>query len=98
MAWNLGAEPGAGARAQLRLQVAVLCSRQQRFGARLARRLASRRVTTFSTGTPLGLTCGISGLASGVGGNVMCNSLGKVAVKKGVTIDPQFGPTPTWFD
>ena len=55
-------------------------------------------VTTFSTGTPLGLTCGISGLASGVGGSVMCNSLGKVAVKKGVTIDPQFGPTPTWFD
>ncbi|HEV2496005.1 MAG TPA: TonB-dependent receptor [Terriglobia bacterium] len=55
-------------------------------------------ITTFSTGTPLGLTCGVSGLASGVGGNVLCNSLGKVGVLKGVTNDPQFGPTPTWFD
>lgn len=55
-------------------------------------------VTTFSTGPPIDLTCGISGMSSGVGGNVLCNSLGKVGVKKGVTNDPQFGPTPTWFD
>jgi hypothetical protein len=55
-------------------------------------------VTTFSLGPPITLTCGISGMSSGVGGNVMCNSLGKVGVQKGVTNDPQFGPTPTWFD
>ncbi|HTV55322.1 MAG TPA: carboxypeptidase-like regulatory domain-containing protein [Terriglobia bacterium] len=55
-------------------------------------------VTTFETGPPITLTCGISGMASGIGGNVMCNSLGKVGVDKGITQDPQFGPTPTWFN
>lgn len=55
-------------------------------------------ITTFETGPPITLTCGISGMASGIGGNVMCNSIGKVGVDKGVTNDPQFGPTPTWFN
>jgi hypothetical protein len=55
-------------------------------------------VTTFSTGVPIDLTCGISGLSSGVGGNVLCNPLGKLQIKKGATNDPTFGPTPTWFD
>lgn len=55
-------------------------------------------ITTFSTGTPIDLTCGINGLSTGVGGAVVCNSLGKVGVKKGVTNDPQFGPVATWFD
>ena len=55
-------------------------------------------ITTFSTGTPIDLTCGINGLASGVGGAVVCDSLGKVGVKKGVTLDPQFGQVATWFD
>jgi hypothetical protein len=55
-------------------------------------------VTTFETGPPITLTCGISGMASGIGGAVMCNSIGKVAVDKGVVDDPQFGPTPTWFN
>ena len=57
-------------------------------------------ITTLSTGPPVNgfYKCGISGLASGVGGSVMCNSLGKVGVKKGVIDDPQFGPTPSWFD
>jgi hypothetical protein len=55
-------------------------------------------ITTFSLGPPIGLTCGISGMSSGVGGMVLCNSLGKVQVDKGVTDDPQFGPTPTWFN
>ena len=55
-------------------------------------------IATFSTGTPIDLTCGINGLSSGVGGNVVCNSLGKFGVKKGVTNDPQFGPVTTWFD
>jgi hypothetical protein len=55
-------------------------------------------VTTFSTGPPLNFTCGIAGMASGVGGNVLCNPNGDFTVKKGVTNDPQYGPTPTWFD
>ena len=55
-------------------------------------------ITTFSTGSPLAVGCGIAGMASGVGGPVQCNSDGKVGVKKGVFDDPTFGPTPTWFD
>jgi hypothetical protein len=55
-------------------------------------------VTTFETGPPITLNCGISGMASGIGGNVLCNSLGTVGVDKGITNDPQFGPTPTWFN
>lgn len=55
-------------------------------------------VTTFSFGPPLNLECGISGMASGVGGGVMCNSLGHVGVRKGITNDPEFGPTPSWFN
>jgi hypothetical protein len=55
-------------------------------------------VTTFSLGPPLNFTCGISGMSSGVGGNVMCNRIGDFRVKKGVVNDPEFGPTRTWFD
>ena len=55
-------------------------------------------VTTFSLGPPINFTCGIAGMASGVGGNVLCNRLGDFHVKKGTVDDPEFGPTPTWFD
>lgn len=55
-------------------------------------------VTSFLTGTPLDFNCGIAGLSSGVGGPVRCNSLGPLTVQKGVTDDPQFGPTATWFN
>jgi hypothetical protein len=55
-------------------------------------------VTTFSLGPPLNFTCGIAGMSSGVGGNVMCNRLGDFRVKKGIVNDPEFGPTRTWFD
>ena len=55
-------------------------------------------IATFQTGTPIGVYCGIAGMASGVGGGVMCNSLGKVKVQKGVINDPSFGPVPSWFD
>jgi len=55
-------------------------------------------VTTFSLGPPLNFTCGIAGMASGVGGNVLCNRLGDFRVKKGVVDDPEFGQTRTWFD
>ena len=55
-------------------------------------------VTIFSKGPPITTTCGIAGMSSGVGGNVLCNPIGKLRVKKGTTDDPQFGPTPTWFD
>jgi hypothetical protein len=55
-------------------------------------------VTTFALGPPITLTCGIAGMSSGVGGNVLCNSIGKLSVKKGVVDDPEYGPTRTWFN
>jgi carboxypeptidase family protein/TonB-dependent receptor-like protein len=55
-------------------------------------------ISSFMTGTPLGVTCGIDGLSTGIGGPTGCNSLGPLGVKKGTVNDPQFGPTPTWFD
>jgi len=55
-------------------------------------------ISTFQTGNPIGLNCGLAGLASAVGGPVMCNSLGKVQVHKGTYISPEFGPVPSWFD
>jgi hypothetical protein len=55
-------------------------------------------IASFLAGTPVDFGCGIIGLSTGIGTGVMCNSLGKVAIKKDVADDPEFGPTPTWFD
>jgi hypothetical protein len=55
-------------------------------------------ISSFLSGSPIDLQCGIAGLASGIGGPVACNSLGHLGVQKSVVDDPQFGPTPTWFD
>jgi hypothetical protein len=55
-------------------------------------------ITSFLAGHPIDLQCGIAGLSTGIGGPAVCNSLGHLGVQKGVVNDPQFGPTPTWFD
>jgi len=55
-------------------------------------------INTFVTGPPLNFTCGINGLSTGIGGNVGCNALGPMVVKKGMLNDPNLGPTPGWFD
>lgn len=55
-------------------------------------------IGSFMTGPPLNFTCALNGFATGIGGPVVCNPLGKIAVKKGSVIDPTFGPTPSWFD
>ena len=60
-------------------------------------------ITSFFSGTPIfeavGSGCGISGFGNGIGTpGLRCNSLAPVKIKKGVDNDPQFGPTPTWFD
>jgi hypothetical protein len=60
-------------------------------------------ISSFFTGEPLSSnplsgTCGINGFSSGIGAGVVCNSLGPVKIDKGITNDPQFGPTPTWFN
>ncbi len=55
-------------------------------------------IGSFMTGPPLNFTCALNGFATGIGGPVVCNPLGKIGVKKGSVIDPTFGPTPSWFD
>ncbi len=57
-------------------------------------------MTSFFTGMPIDFPspCGITGFGNGIGTSVRCNSLAPVRIKKGVDDDPQFGPTPTWFD
>jgi hypothetical protein len=55
-------------------------------------------IASFLSGAPVDFGCGIIGLSTGIGAGVKCNSLGRVAIKKGVVNDPEFGPTPTWFD
>lgn len=55
-------------------------------------------ISSFLTGPPIDTTCSIAGMATGIGGPAVCNSIGSLTVKKGIVNDPQFGPTQTWFD
>jgi hypothetical protein len=55
-------------------------------------------ITSFFTGEPADFFCGETGFLSGIGEGVRCNSLGSLKIQKGVFNDPQFGPTPTWFN
>jgi hypothetical protein len=61
-------------------------------------------ISSFYTGEPTSFGCGITdpatglGYATGVGGGVMCNSLGPVKIHKWVYDDPVYGPTPAWVD
>jgi hypothetical protein len=55
-------------------------------------------ITSFFTGQPIDVGCGRDDYSTGIGGGVRCNSLGKLQIKKGVVNDPDYGPTPTWYD
>jgi hypothetical protein len=55
-------------------------------------------ITSFFTGEPVNVGCGFSNYATGIGEGVRCNTVGPVKVKKGEFNDPQFGPTPIWWD
>ena len=55
-------------------------------------------ISSFYTGVPVDFGCGHSGYSSGIGRGIQCNTFGPLKIKKGVDNDPQFGPTPTWFD
>jgi hypothetical protein len=59
-------------------------------------------ITAMFSGTPAGpsLTgaCGVAGYSTGIGGSVMCNSVGNVKVQKSTYNDPTFGPMVRWFD
>jgi hypothetical protein len=55
-------------------------------------------IASFMTGPPIDFICSLNGFSTGIGGAVVCDPLGKLAVKKGTVVDPNFGPTPSWFD
>jgi hypothetical protein len=55
-------------------------------------------ISSFFTGFPLNVFCGVNGFSSGIGESVRCNSVGPLKIQKGVTDDPQYGPTATWFN
>jgi hypothetical protein len=55
-------------------------------------------ITSFWTGTPVNVPCGETGYSNGVGRGMQCNTLGPLKIQKGVTDDPEFGPTSTWFN
>jgi hypothetical protein len=55
-------------------------------------------ITSFYTGQPVDITCGVSGTGTAIGTGVRCNSLGPVRIQKGSVNDSQYGPTPTWFN
>jgi hypothetical protein len=55
-------------------------------------------ITSFFTGEPVDFDCGISGLSSGIGEGIRCNTVGKLQIQKSTIDDPEFGPTPGWFN
>ncbi len=55
-------------------------------------------IGSFFTGPPNDFNCGVTGFSSGISGAVRCNTVGKVAIKKGTYNDPTYGPTATWWD
>ena len=56
-------------------------------------------ISNFAMGPPIDFFCPLNGAATGIGGSVVCDPLGKLEVKKGSQIDPNLGlPTRTWFD
>ena len=55
-------------------------------------------IASFMTGPPIDFVCSLNGFSTGIGGPVVCDPLGKLAVKKATVVDPNFGPTPSWFD
>jgi len=63
-------------------------------------------ITAMFTGEPVGpmngtwngSICGVAGLSSGIGGEVMCNTNGPLKIHKSTYNDPTFGPMVRWFD
>ncbi|MGC9994667.1 MAG: TonB-dependent receptor [Terriglobia bacterium] len=63
-------------------------------------------ITALFTGVPIGPmgtnyngdVCGITGLSSGIGGGVTCDTVGKLKVQKSVYHDITYGNVVRWFD
>src|SRR5579862_847777 len=55
-------------------------------------------IGSFFTGQPVDFACNHNGNSTAIGGNIRCDVVGKVAIDKGTFNDPQYGPTPTWWN
>ena len=55
-------------------------------------------ITSFFSGQPIDIYCGVEGYSTGIGGGVRCNSLGPLKIWKHTIDDPTYGPTPAWFE
>jgi hypothetical protein len=55
-------------------------------------------ITSFYAGLPVDFNCGGTGLASGIGLGMRCNTIGPLKIQKGTFDDPTYGPVPTWFN
>jgi hypothetical protein len=59
-------------------------------------------IAAMFTGAPVGPTlwgaCGVAGMQTGIGGGLMCNSVGPVKVHKSTYQDLTYGPMLRWFD
>lgn len=55
-------------------------------------------ITSLYSGLPVDFNCGGTGLASGIGQGMRCNTIGPLRIQKGVVDDPVYGPVPTWFN
>ena len=55
-------------------------------------------ISSFFTGIPVDMTCGATGMSSGIGQGMRCNTLGPLKIDKTTYDDPQFGPTAMWFN
>jgi hypothetical protein len=55
-------------------------------------------ITSFFSGSPVNFNCGVSGFSTGIGRSYRCNTVGNLQIQKGTINDPQFGPTPGWFN
>ena len=55
-------------------------------------------ISTFFTGQPVNITCGVDSFSSGIGAGVMCNTIGSLKIDKGTYNDPTYGPRMSWFN
>jgi hypothetical protein len=55
-------------------------------------------ISSFFTGEPVDFNCGVSGISSGIGATVRCNTVGAVKIHKTIANEPGYGPTLQWWD
>jgi hypothetical protein len=55
-------------------------------------------ISSFFGGLPVDFGCSETGTQTGIGTGGRCNTIAAWKIDKNTTIDPRYGPTPTWFN